>query len=359
MHWGLSQEQELFRDAFGEWLAAVAAPETLRKWLAAGDVRPFEERLVADGWLGVGFPEELGGQGGGLLEIALAAEQLGYHGAPGGSWLASVLAVPALVGPPGLAESVLAQGEFAALAVSAGQPPDGPGPVRYEGGAVHGTVPSVLGAGQARYLIVPAWSGGGCDLFAVEAADAGVSLRNRPLLDRSRSAADVHLVGARARVLDVDGRQVLKDAAQRAAVLVAADSLGAAERMLHLAVDYSKQRKQFGVPIGSFQAVKHAAATMLVAVESARTIAYFAAASVDQGGAEAPLHAATAKAQVTAAAQHAADSALTIHGAIGYTWEHDLHLFYKRAKLNEHLFGGADVWNERLAQQLPLIPDRE
>jgi alkylation response protein AidB-like acyl-CoA dehydrogenase len=356
MHWGLSQEQEMFRDTFGEWLAAVAAPEALRKWLGAGDVSPFEERLVADGWLGVGFPEELGGQGGGLLEVALAAEQLGYRAAPGGSWLASVLAVPALAGQPGLAESVLVRGEFAALVVAAGQPPDVPGPVRYKGGAVHGTVPSVLGAGQSRHLIVPVWHDDGCDLFAVEAADPGFSRRGRSLLDRSRGAVDVLLAGARARVLDVDGRQVLKDAAQRAAVLVAADSLGAADRMLDLAVGYSKQRKQFGAPIGSFQAVKHAAAAMLVAVESARTIAYFAAESVDQRGAESPSHAATAKAQVTAAAQQVADSALTIHGAIGYTWEHDLQIFYKRAKLNVPLFGSPQLWNERLAAELPLLP---
>jgi alkylation response protein AidB-like acyl-CoA dehydrogenase len=183
-----------------------------------------------------------------------------------------------------------------------------------------------------------------------------VSRRGRKLLDRTRSAADVTFTGTPGQRLDVDGGEVLAAAALRAAVLVAADSLGAAAKLLKLAVDYSKQRTQFGVPIGSFQAVKHAAATMLVAVEASRSITYFAAASVEQGSRESDLHAATAKAQVTAAAERAADTALTLHGAIGYTWEHDLQLCYKRAKLNAQLYGSAEVWNERLASGLPLVP---
>lgn len=213
----------------------------------------------------------------------------------------------------------------------------------------------MLGADRAKQLVVPAETGTGRALFLVEVDDPGVRIASRKLLDRSRSVADVALNGAAARKLDVDGEQVLASAALRAAVLVAADSLGATDRMLNLAVDYSKQRKQFGVPIGSFQAVKHTAAEMLVSVESARSIAYFAAESVQEGQSEAALHAAAAKAQVTPAGEQAADRALTMHGAVGYTWEHDLHLFYKRTKLNKRLFGAPEVWNERLASDLRLV----
>jgi alkylation response protein AidB-like acyl-CoA dehydrogenase len=149
---------------------------------------------------------------------------------------------------------------------------------------------------------------------------------------------------------------VLEEMATRAAILVAADTLGAAERMLRLAVDYSKQRQQFGQPIGSFQAVKHAAAQMLVAVESSMSIVFYAAQSAEENLAGRATHAAVAKAQVTAHAAEVADSALTLHGAVGYTWEHDLHLFYKRAKLNRVLFGTPAAWNERIADALPLIP---
>ena len=152
-----------------------------------------------------------------------------------------------------------------------------------------------------------------------------------------------------------DPAEVLRQAAARAAVLVAADSLGASGRMLDLAVAYSKQRHQFGVPIGSFQAVKHAAAMILVGVEAARSAVYFAAASVDAGDPEAFLHAAAVKAQVTAEGTRTADSALTLHGAIGYTWEYDLQLFFKRARLDEKLLGTPAQWNERIADGLALV----
>jgi alkylation response protein AidB-like acyl-CoA dehydrogenase len=355
MRWDLTPEQELFRDSFAEWLAGRASTETVRRWLDSGDVTSFEQRMTADGWLGVGFSEDAGGQGGGLLELALAAEQLGYAAAPGATWLATVLAGPALASHPDVLAAVLEQGESAALAVTAGQPPDEPGAVIVKDGGLHGTVRCVLGAGSARHLIVPVWADGGCTLFLARAEHPAISRAARKLLDRTRAAADITFTGTPAEPLDTDGPAVLADAALRAAVLVAADSLGAADRMLRLAVDYSRQRTQFGSPIGSFQAVKHAAATMLVGVESSRSVAYFAAASVDQGGPDSALPAAVAKAQVTATAEQAADSALTLHGAIGYTWEHDLQLFYKRAKLNTYLFGTPREWNERLAAGLPLV----
>ena len=137
-----------------------------------------------------------------------------------------------------------------------------------------------------------------------------------------------------------------------AAVLVAADSLGCAERMLELSVQYSLQRKQFGTLIGSFQAVKHAAAQMLVTVEASYSTALYAGAAIEAEIPDASTIAAAAKAQVTGGVADLADTALTVHGAIGYTWEHDLQLFYKRAKLNRVLFGTPAIWNERIAASL-------
>jgi alkylation response protein AidB-like acyl-CoA dehydrogenase len=190
----------------------------------------------------------------------------------------------------------------------------------------------------------------------VEVDQPGVGVAERGLTDRSRCVGDVRLDGAVGSVLGGDGAGALLEAALRAAVLVAADALGVMERMLDLTVEYAGQRRQFGVPIGSFQAVKHAAAEMLVKVEAARSIVYLAAASVEEGRDDAPLHAAAAKAQVTAAASVVADTALTLHGAIGYTWEHELQVLYKRAKLDAPLFGAPAVWNERLADALDLVP---
>lgn len=331
MRWELSAEQDDFRSVLRDWLRARCAPN-LRGWLDDGDVGPFERDFIADGWFAVGSPEDLGGQGGGLVELALVAEELGRAAAPSAVWLGSMLAIPGLA--PDAAKALLADGVTTVLAVPADRVP-GIGPA--------GLVPGVLGADRARRLLVPTGQG----LLAVEAAD--VETRPRALVDRTRSVADVTFDAA-------GGSAVPEDIALRAAVLTAADSLGVAEWMLDMTVEYTLQRKQFGVQIGSFQAVKHAAAEMLVQVEAARSIVYLAAASVEAGHPDARKHAAAAKAQVTAGAAKAADTALTLHGAIGYTWEHDLQLYYKRAKLNSALFGSPRAWNERLASELDLVP---
>ncbi|MFJ8996211.1 acyl-CoA dehydrogenase family protein [Streptomyces sp. NPDC102279] len=355
MQWKLSEEQDAYQQTVRDWLADVAPSEKVRQWLDAADHSAFTARFVADGWAGVGIPEDLGGQGGGLVELALTAEELARAAVPSSAWLATVLALPALAGRPGLAEASLA-GETVALLVPAETVPDTAAPLTVAAdGTISGTVSRVLAGDRATRFVVPVTRDGLRELRLVEADAQGVGILPRPLLDRSRSVADVIIEQAASVPLNVDATVVLDRASQQAAVLLAADSLGATERMLGLAVEYSKQRHQFGVPIGSFQAVKHAAATILVGVEAARSAVYFAAASVESGAPQAALHAAAVKAQVTAEGAHAADSALTLHGAIGYTWEHDLHLFYKRAKLDEKLCGTAAVWNERIADGLALV----
>ena len=355
MQWKLSDEQSAYQEAFRDWLAGVAPLAEVRAWLDAGDVSAFESRFVADDWSGVGVPESLGGQGGGVVELALTAEELARAAAPSAAWLATVLAAPALAGRPELLEATFG-GHPAVLLVPAEVIPDTARPlVTDAAGAITGTVPRVLAGDTARRFVVPVRERGELVLRLVEAEGGGVRRTRRRLLDRTRSVADVTLDAAPSEALPADAAAVLRDAAARAAVLVAADTLGASARMLDLAVEYSKQRKQFGVPIGSFQAVKHAAAMMLVDVEAARSVVYFAAASVESGGPDAILHAAAAKAQVTAAGARDADSALTLHGAIGYTWEHDLHLFYKRAKLNEQLCGAPARWNDLIADGLALV----
>jgi len=361
VEWNLSPEQDAYQEAFRDWLSDAAAPEVVRQWLDAGDAGAFEKLFADGGWSGVGLPEKFGGQGGGLVELALTAEQLARVAAPSAGWLATVLAVPALAlaGHGDLVELALA-GQTAAYLIPAESVPDEAPPLSADAaGAISGSVPRVLAGDAAVRFVVPVVPPGtkaGRELRLVEAGAPGVTRTRRKLLDRSRSVADVALDRAASHRLGLaaDPAEVLRQASARAAVLVAADSLGASARMLELAVAYSKQRRQFGVPIGSFQAVKHAAATILVGVEAARSAVYFAAASVDAGGPEAFLHAAAVKAQVTAEAARSADSALAMHGAIGYTWEYDLQLFFKRAKLDERLLGTPAEWNERIAAGLAL-----
>jgi alkylation response protein AidB-like acyl-CoA dehydrogenase len=356
MRWELSDEQELFTTSLREWLAERADPAVVRDWLDAGDPSSFERLFLDEGWAGVGFDEQLGGQGGGVLELALTARELGRTAAPSASWLQSAIVVPGLVSEPGLAHAASESGEVTALAVRADRVPTAVASVELRTERLHGQIPCVLGAARARRFLIPVADGESISLRLADADDPGVGIHPRSLLDRSRDVADVFLDNVATRPLELDAAAALDEIAIRAAVLIAADALGASQRMLQLAVDYSKQRQQFGQPIGSFQAVKHAAAQMLVTVESSLSVVCYAAQSVEEGLPERATHAAVAKAQVTSAAAALADAALTLHGAIGYTWEHDLQLFYKRAKLDRILFGAPAVWNERIADALPLIP---
>lgn len=360
MQWKFSEEQEAYREALRGWLGDVAGSDSVRGWLGLDGGEPdasrFEERLVSDGMAGVGIAEDVGGQGGGLVELAITAEELARVAAPSSAWLATVLAVPALQERADLVKAAL-EGGHAAVVVPAESIPDAVPALALDGaGRITGTVPRVLGADRAGVLVVLAGEGSAARLHVVDAGHPSVTVRSRLLLDRSRSVADVRLDGSPAEALDADPATVLARVAETAGVLVAADALGAMQRMLDLAVEYSGQRHQFGVPIGSFQAVKHAAATILVDLEAGRSGVYYAAASVDGAFPDCGLHAAAVKAQVTAAAGRAADSSLTMHGAIGYTWEHDLHLLFKRARLDEHLFGAVSAWNERIAAGLELLP---
>jgi alkylation response protein AidB-like acyl-CoA dehydrogenase len=354
MHWELSGEQQLFVTSLQEWLHERADSSVVRGWLANGDFRSFELLFVEEGWAGVGFGEDLGGQGGGVLELALTARELGRVAVPSTGWLQSAITAPALAGEPDVLRAAVESGELTALAVRADRIP-APTAVQTTSGRLRGRIPCVLGAPRARWFLAPVKHGDATDLWLVDAAAAGVHVSSRPLLDPSRELGDISLDDVAARRLDIDAGAAMSEMTSRAAVFVAADALGACERMLRLAVDYSKQRQQFGQPIGSFQAVKHAAAQMLVTVESSMSITFYAAQSVEEGLADRFTHAAVAKAQVTGHAAELADSALTLHGAVGYTWEHDLHLFYKRAMLDRVLFGTPAGWNERIADALPLI----
>jgi alkylation response protein AidB-like acyl-CoA dehydrogenase len=356
MRWELSAEQELFTTSLREWLGERAGSATVRGWLDAGDLLSFERFFVGEGWAAVGFDEDIGGQGGGLLELALTARELGRAAAPSAGWLQSAIVVPALTDEPALMRETLDSGAITALAVRADRIPAAAPSVQSRADRLRGRIPCVLGAARSRRLLVPVPDGKATSLWLVDSADAGVGIHPRGLLDRSRDVADVVLDDVAARRLEIDAVATIGEIATRAAVLVAADALGASERMLQLAVDYRKQRQQFGRPIGSFQAVKHAAAQMLVTVESSMSIVYYAAQSAEEGLPDRATHAAVAKAQVTGGGADLADSALTLHGAIGYTWEHDLQLFYKRAKLDRVLFGTPAAWNERIAAALPLLP---
>lgn len=330
-----TDEQQALREAVRGVVARDASFAKVRAWVLEEEIDHAAPHEVAvnQGFTGIGIPEEAGGQGGGLLEAAILAEELGRGAVPADGLYASLLAARALVTGGGDADLIaaIAEGEaVAALALPGDRPLDGP-----PGDA--SPLALVLGAPLATHFV-------DAGLGVHEAA--GVDVAPRRLLDRTRSVGDVALA---------PGGAASTDVACWGAVLVAADALGACQRMLDLTVEYVGQRVQFGVPVGSFQAVKHRAASMLVAIEGLRAVVQYAAWSVQEGEDDAPLDAWVAKSRAARTAVDVADGALFLHGAVGYTWEHDLQLLLKRAKSDAQLLGGGGVHDDRIADGLELV----
>jgi alkylation response protein AidB-like acyl-CoA dehydrogenase len=275
-----------------------------------------------------------------------------------------MLAVPALAlaGHRDLVELALA-GETAAYLVPADRVPDEAPPLTVDsGGAISGSVPRVLAGDTAVRFVVPVVApgteqdtpraAGGRELRLVDAGAPGITRTRRKLLDRSRSVADVRFDRAPSQRLTLTAgpAEVLRQASARAAVLVAADSLGASARMLDLAVTYSKQRRQFGVPIGSFQAVKHKAADMYLAIERARVLAYYAALTIAEDDPGRHRAAVMAKAAAGECQEVVYRNGTQLFGAMGFTWENELHVYLKRAVAANLLLGSATAHRKALLE---------
>ncbi len=210
-------------------------------------------------------------------------------------------------------------------------------------------------ANLADFVIVAAQSSqrrGDLGLFVVDSGAPGVRVRPRKNLDLTRRVFTVEFdgvaLGGSARLQG--GRRLFDRLLDMGSVAVAADSLGGTERALEMAVEYSKVREQFGRPIGSFQALKHAAAETVADLEPARALLWYAAHAQDAIREEAPRAAAMAKARLSELYSRATDRAVLMHGGIGFTWEHDIHLWFKRARCNESYFGSPAYHRERVAK---------
>jgi len=350
----LTDEQEFLREAVAGAVARDAAFTAVRGWAESQDFTEPDALAERQGWTGIGLDEDRGGQGGGTIELAVLAEQLGRGAVPWDRTLAGCLAAGLLAAADGEDSRALAAAtaeceRHAVLAVDGRRPlaafQELPGTVRY-----------VLGGSGADVLVVPVATDDEVELLAVAADAPGVSVRRRTLVDRTRSLADVELDGTAVRRLGSVSRDALRSTASTAAVLVAADALGAASRLLDLTTQYVGERRQFGVPVGSFQAVKHAAAEMLVDVEGARSAVQHGAWAVGACADDARLHASVAKSHACSAAVRVADKALFLHGAVGYTWEHDLQFTFKRAKSDALVLGSPDAYRDLIADDLGLAP---
>jgi len=353
----LSDEQEFLREAVAGVLARDATPARVREWADARDPTAADELAIRQGWAGIGLAEELGGQGGGIIELAVMAQELGAAATPWDRLLGSALALQALgvagTDAGGELAAAVADGDRAAVLCLDGRRLPAPWPESVlDAGAVTLSADYVPGAAGAD-LVLPVAADDGVRLLAVDAGQAIAT--PRPLVDHTRSLASVELTGATAAELGTIAPEGFARAAATSAVLVAADALGAAARLLEMTVAYVADRRQFGVPVGSFQAVKHAAAMMLVDVEAARSAVRYASWAVDTRAPQATMWASIAKIHACGSAPHVADRALFLHGAIGYTWEHDLQFCFKRTKSDELLFGAPDAHRDRIADGLELV----
>ncbi len=199
----------------------------------------------------------------------------------------------------------------------------------------------------------------GIGLFLVTKGTPGLEVKLLPTMDQTRKLCEVTFNDVRVAADAVLGKagggwSPLSRVVERATVALCAEMCGGAQRVLDMTVDYAKIRVAFGRPIGSYQGVKHRAADMLVEVENARSLTYYAAWAVDESVPEAALAASMAKAYCSDAFRRVSAAGIQLHGGIGFTWEHDLHLYFKRAKSSEFTFGDATYHRERVAQLISL-----
>jgi alkylation response protein AidB-like acyl-CoA dehydrogenase len=214
----------------------------------------------------------------------------------------------------------------------------------------------VIDGHNADLLLVAARTSSGVSLFAVDPGASGVTRTPLATMDQTRKQARIEFVATPARLVGAEGGadRVLSRTLDLAAVALAAEQVGGAQRCLDMSVDYAKNRIQFGRPIGSFQAIKHKCADMLMDVESAKSAAYYAGWAAAEDSEELPVVASLAKSYCSEAYFHAAGENIQIHGGIGFTWEHDAHLYFKRAKSSELLLGDPSYHRELLARRIGI-----
>ena len=314
--------------------------------------------LVSAGWVGLDAPEEAGGAGATFAEAAVICEEIGRAAAPTSYLGGAVLAICALNALQSndsrgaLLQDVVAGNSRAALALpGAGEPAPFELATTRLGWRVHGRAAFVSDATGARRLLLPARDADGVAVLVDVAANSpGLTVTEQPVLDETRRLATVTAEGVELDAdavwrFDGDPEEQVRKLTERAALAVACDSVGIAQAMLDATVSYTGVRQQFGRPIGSFQAVKHACADMLVRISVARQLVNAAIESPE------PRAVSMAKAYATEAAVEVAGKAMQLHGGIGYTWESGVHVYLKRAALNRSLFGSPAEHRGRIAQR--------
>jgi len=369
---GFNEEQEMLRQSARSLLEKECPSAAVRKMME--DERGFDpalwKKMAELGWLGLVIPEEYGGGGLSYVDLVLIMEEMGRVVLPS-PFIWTVMFAEAIkrAGNDKQKASLLpkiASGELIAtvayLEPSGVWSPDGIAmTARREGaGYVLGGTKLFVNDGHiADCLLVAARTGEagnhGITLFALETKHSGIEVKRLTTMDQTRKLTEVEFTAVKVGAPDVVGEEgngwsTLSEVIDRGKVMLAGEMMGGAQKVLEMTVDYAKVRVQFGRPIGSFQAVQHKCANMMIDVEGTKSAAYYASWAVSNDVAEAPLAAALAKAAASDAFRRVSAEGIQLHGGIGFTWDHDMHLYFKRAKSSEFTFGDAN-WNRELVAQ--------
>jgi alkylation response protein AidB-like acyl-CoA dehydrogenase len=369
MNFDFSDDQKQLRDQARRFLAEKCPPKAVREVLegrAAYD-RALWKGFAEMGFLGVAIPEEYGGAGAGQLELCVLAEEVGRALTPLPFSSTVYLASEALKLAGSEAQKrkwlpLIASGDaIGALALFEGR--GNPSPLAIEtqvtNGALTGTKTPVADGGIANFAIVAARTAStgretDIGLFIVDLSADGVETKTLQNVDPSRNQAEIVFTNAKAEPLGAanEGWSILTRVLDRAAVLIGFEQVGGADRALEMGRDYALDRIAFGRPIGSFQAVKHILADMYVAATLARSNCYYGAWALSTDAAELPEAAAAARISATQAFQLCAKQNIQVHGGMGFTWEFDCHLYYRRSNALALTLGSQSYWEDQLIERM-------
>ncbi|HEX8089819.1 MAG TPA: acyl-CoA dehydrogenase family protein [Blastocatellia bacterium] len=369
MEFELNETQKLFKSSARELFAQECPPSLVREMIENNN--PYSEtlwgKLVEQGWAGLIFAEEFGGQGLGLVEMAVSFEEMGRALVPG-AFLSSVALAGSLVERAGSdqqrakylraicegkARATVALLETSAtwdagrVSMSGVETPNG---VRISGKKLF-----VPDAAAADYIIAAARLGPEIALGVVGRNSQGVTVTAMPSIDATRHLYEVAFDDVEVSAGDIlatgeAARQALDYSIDVATLALSAEMVGGMQWVLDASVEYAKTRKQFGKPIGQFQAIQHHCANMLLMTESTRSAVYYAAWVMGNDVKQAPMAVSMAKAYASDAFREVGNLGIQVHGGIGFTWDESIHFYYKRAKASELMFGDATYHRERIAQ---------
>jgi alkylation response protein AidB-like acyl-CoA dehydrogenase len=371
VNFAFSEEQEELRRTVRSFLEdKSSSPEVRRLMETTEGYDPAVWSQMANqlGLQGLAIPEEFGGSGFSYVELVVVLEEMGR----------ALLCAPYFSTVALAANTILHSGDDAAKkellpGIASGETIatlaftedngrwDAEGITMTaskagDGYTLDGHKMFVIDGHTANLVLVAANTGEGISLFSVEGDAAGLTRTPLTTMDQTRKQARLEFSGVPAKLIGTEGKgwDTLSRVLDLAAVALAAEQVGGAQKCLDMSVEYAKVRVQFGRPIGSFQAIKHKCADMLLEVESAKSAAYYAGWAAAELNDELPVVASLAKAYCSDAYFHAAAENIQIHGGIGFTWEHDAHLYFKRAKSSELLLGDPTYHRELLAQRIGI-----